>query len=241
MLLSFVINLILFAFILPNINKSFPIPESNPVNITIVSQIETTEIKSNIDNFQKSEDDIQQSSKALNEDPIIKALSEYSFPKKDDSRMYPTKPKDILQTNSNITTDKVSNDVFSSLKSGINKKVEFTEKRIELEEISQEKIIAFEELAKIGIPNFASVQKDLQNDYQLKLKNADANTAKSLRGEVIVQINIDKDGRVNIVNVISAPNPILADIAVRNILKLRASPRTFELKGLRVRIDFERK
>lgn len=238
MFLSFMINFVLFAFILPNINEPFSIPENNPVNIKIVSQIETTETKRSVDSLQKAEDNIQQSTESVNEDPIIKALSEYSFPKKDNSKIYSTSPKEFLNPGSGITNDE---NVFESLRSGVNKKTGFSEKRIEFEETSQEKIIAFEELAKIGIPNFTTVLKDLQNDYQLKLKSVDTNTAKSLRGEVIVQINIGKDGRVTIVNVINAPNPILADIAVRNILKLRASPRTSELNGLRVRIDFERK
>ncbi|HEW92983.1 MAG TPA: hypothetical protein ENF81_10675 [Thermotogaceae bacterium] len=241
--LSVAINFLLFVFILPNIT-SFTLLDFKPqtLNITIVSQIRTMETKKDtINNAKKIDKREDQSIEDEENDQIIKTLSKYRFSGKKDNRIpSETGIVPILQPYESHRQTNEKN-IFDVGRFTKDRGVEFIEKKMEFEELSQEKVISFEELAKIGIPNFTNVLEDLQKDYELKLKTVDNDRVKFLQGDVLVQLDIEKDGKITHIKIIKSPDPILADISIRNILKLRPSPRNSTLKGLRVRIEFERK
>jgi len=238
-ILSVLINLFLFLFILPNIDTfAFFNPTPPPLRVTIVSQVRTENKKESMEDVKSArrvEEDVY-------DDPIIKALSEYRFhEKKSDVKSESSKVGILPKTEPSRFDHSVEKNIFGTGKISSSRGAEFIGKRIEFENVSQEKIISFEELAKIGIPNFSDVLDDLHRDYELKLKTVSKDRAKFLQGTVLVQFDIGKDGRISNMKVISSPDPILADISIRNLLKLRPSPRNSTLKALRVRIEFERK
>lgn len=238
--LSTIINLLLFLFILPKIdtfallNPTFP-----SLQVTIVSQVKAENQKEVKENTKTTETTKKED---VYDDPIIKTLNEYRFQeKKNDIKTSSLKAGILPKTKPSGTNRVVEKEIFGTEKVLSGKRTDFAGKRIEFEDVNKGKIISFEELAKIGIPNFSDVLDDLHRDYELKLRTISKDKAKFLQGTVLVQLDIEKDGRVSNIKVISSPDPILADISIRNLLKLRPSPRNSTLKALRVKIEFERK
>jgi len=99
-------------------------------------------------------------------------------------------------------------------------------------------IMDFKDLSKLNIPNFKEVEKSMREDYMIKLQSLPPERAKLLQGEVMVTLDIEKNGMIKNLEVLSSPDPALTDIAVRNIMKLKPSPRSKALKNVVVKIKF---
>jgi len=99
-------------------------------------------------------------------------------------------------------------------------------------------ILDFKDLSKLDIPNFKEVESSMKRDYKLKLQTLSPERARLLQGTVIVLLDIEKNGMITNIRDHSSPDPILTDIAVRNITKLKPSPRSKSLRKVAVRIQF---
>lgn len=89
-----------------------------------------------------------------------------------------------------------------------------------------------------SIPNFQSLVDGMRRDYINELKKLPTEIAYTLEGTVKGVVEIQTDGNVKVVKIISSPSIVLTDIYVRNIEKFVAFPRSLALEGLEIDATF---
>jgi hypothetical protein len=89
-----------------------------------------------------------------------------------------------------------------------------------------------------NIPNFQSLVDQMRRDYIAALRKLPTEIAYTLAGTVKGIIEVQTDGSVKVVKVISSPSVVLTDIYVRNIEQFVTFPRSLALTGIEIDATF---
>jgi len=232
-LLSLLLNFILFFSVSISLKTIPTIQKSARMNLSIVfEKLEKTSEKKKTGWHKPIESE-------KNEDEILKALMRFRPGFKKKKKETPTLKIPIGKIGTGFSSDRnVSWGIEMNSDGLIMKDFKISEKPMNSGGVVKSLIMDFKDLSKLNIPNFKEVEKSMREDYMIKLQSLPPERAKLLQGEVMVTLDIEKNGMIKNLEVLSSPDPALTDIAVRNIMKLKPSPRSKALKNVVVKIKF---
>ncbi len=89
-----------------------------------------------------------------------------------------------------------------------------------------------------NIPNFQSLVDQMRKDYIAALQKLPTEIAYTLAGTVKGVVEVQTDGNVKVLKILSSPSVVLTDIYVRNIEKFVTFPRSLALEGIEIDATF---
>lgn len=89
-----------------------------------------------------------------------------------------------------------------------------------------------------NIPNFQSLVDQMRKNYIAVLQKLPTEIAYTLAGTVKGIVEVQTDGNVKVVKILSSPSVVLTDIYVRNIEKFVTFPRSLALEGIEIDASF---
>lgn len=89
-----------------------------------------------------------------------------------------------------------------------------------------------------NVPNFQSLVDQMRKDYIMALQKLPTEIAYTLAGTVKGIVEVQTDGNVKVLKIISSPSVVLTDIYVRNIEKFVTFPRSLALEGIEIDATF---
>ncbi len=89
-----------------------------------------------------------------------------------------------------------------------------------------------------NVPNFQSLVDQMRKDYIAALQKLPTEIAYTLAGTVKGIIEVQTDGNVKVLKIVSSPSVVLTDIYVRNIEKFVTFPRSLALEGIEIDATF---
>jgi len=89
-----------------------------------------------------------------------------------------------------------------------------------------------------NIPNFQSLVEQMRKNYIAVLQKLPTEIAYTLAGTVKGIVEVQTDGNVKVLKILSSPSVVLTDIYVRNIEKFVTFPRSLALKGIEIDASF---
>ncbi len=99
-------------------------------------------------------------------------------------------------------------------------------------------VVNYNFLSLQNVPNFQSLVAQMRKDYIEALQKLPTEIAYTLAGTVKGIIEVQTDGNVKVLKIISSPSVVLTDIYVRNIEKFVTFPRSLALEGIEIDATF---